>query len=65
MLMKSSALVGVVGAGEERHQYMCWWMTMDSMLTVGAVQVSETENIGGTTLDVAVCAAADESSLAS
>lgn len=29
------------------------------MLTVCAVQVSEAENIGGTTLDVAVCAGAD------
>lgn len=29
------------------------------MLTVGAVQVSETEDIGGATLDVAVCAGAD------
>lgn len=35
------------------------------LLTVGAVQVSEAEDISGATLDVAVCATADESSLAS
>jgi hypothetical protein len=36
-----------------------------SLLTVGAVQVSEAEDISGATLNVAVGATADESSLAS
>lgn len=33
--------------------------TENQLLTVGTVQVSETKDIGGTTLDVAVCTSAD------
>lgn len=58
--MKSSWLVGVVGAAKIGVN-ICnrEVVVVDSLLTVCAVQVGKTEDIGGATLSVAVCSAAD------
>ena len=60
MSMKSSWLVGVVGAANiDISGCDKKGMVVDLLLTVCAVQVGKTKDIGGATLSIAVCSAAD------